>query len=149
MGIRSNNSRIGVAMRVVIGALIVAVGATITGCATTAVSQSARSAGDVVFAVPVAAADGAEVEVSISGNDMQSPVLAELAVEDGVARGTIDEIEAGADRLVVITAYQAWGQQCSNAQSVDIAAGQTTVVDDLTLDCQLPDATVAGLVPKN
>ena len=117
--------------------LMTGLGLAASGCGVSA-ATSVRSAGDLAFAIPVGSATGAEVEVVISAVDMESPIEAELAVEDGVAQGTLDGVEAGANRLVVITTYEPSGRRCSTSVNVEVAPDHLTIIDNLTLTCQNP-----------
>ncbi len=127
---------------VILGSLIVVALAWASGCATVA-TPAPRAAGDVSFTVPFEAPEGAEVEASISGDGMDSPILADLEVSGGVARGLVDGVEAGSDRHIVVTAYDESGPLCSVSTTIDVVPELVTPVRDLTLECRPGSAATA------
>ena len=120
-------------MRASAAALVV--GLLLAGCGAAGATgaQSARLVGDVWLFVP--ATPGSVVEAEVTGSDMESPIVAPLATDGALASGTIDEIEEGSDRYVLITATAPSGRSCSGFVTVDVRAGEVTKVDGPSLEC--------------
>ncbi len=129
--------------------LIVFLFVLVSGC-TSMTTPAVQSAGDVALTFPFEANPGTEIEVTIHADDMDSPILADLTLHDGMAKGTIGDVDAGMAREMVVTAYGPSGQICSAALTVDVRANELTLVDELTLSCPMDeDETVISDVPES
>lgn len=121
----------------------------VSGC-TSFTTPTVRSAGDVAISFPFEANPGTEIEVTIQGDDMDSPILAEIGLQDGVAEGTIGDVDAGMAREMVVTAYGPAGQICTASLTVDVMPNELTIVDQLTLFCPMDeDETVTSDAPES
>jgi hypothetical protein len=118
---------------------LIAISASSAGCAVTSAQlQRPRFAGDLAVAVPVPAQlRDARVEVTITGVDMPSPVLAELDVRDGVARAMLDQVDAGPNRLVLFTAIDRDGRRCAREVNAEVIAGGVAELQGVALECEV------------
>lgn len=117
------------------------------GCATSSVQQP-PSAGDV--AVSVASDFSDEVEIEITGVDIESPIIAELSIESGVAHGVVEGVEAGPNRLILISSYDINGRRCAREINTDVLPGGVTSVELSSLQCSMGELdvlTVASTSP--
>ena len=110
------------------------VAALASGCAA-APMAAPRSAGDLVLTVPVDTADG-EVDVVVTGTDMARPVRARFQVEDGVARGTVYDVDAGSNRLILVTARADDGRLCAREFNASVVGSGVTEIETDALECQ-------------
>jgi hypothetical protein len=124
---------------------VVTIAIVASGCAASQM-PSPHFAGDLALEIPVAA-DVDTVDVVITGTDMSRPAFARLEVEDGVARGVIQAVEAGDNRLVMVSAEMTDGRRCAGELSTNVAHNDTTAVEGSAMQCQalhtVPARTIA------
>lgn len=126
-----------------LAALAVIVATFAGGCAARQ-PMARRSYGDLALSVPVGTTDGA-VDVIVTGSDMPRPVYGQLRVEDGIASGTVYDIEAGPNRRVFISAHTLDGRRCATELDARVAPHDVTTVDEVSMRCEAHSAdTVAA-----
>jgi len=102
---------------------------------------NAVGVGMAEVAIPLEIAEITDVVVAVSASDIQTPLVAHLAIISEMATGLIAGIPAGLDRTFSVHAYVGAVLVCTGTEVVEIVA-DTRVTVSVLLDCSVPPPAV-------